>query len=1097
MAQRERDFLERYQAARRANPGVRINVPQDVYYSEEFAQIRSDKNLGTLLKQTPKTSDASSRERQFEQDVFSSPARLQALGQVTGADVSQQENKFNPLASLGNLLNVVNPVDPIVRAMRTPEKDFLSQVGQTLKRRGRGIVKGEFIEEETGTDLLDELGLIKKGSSNETFKESQDKLSWLGRRASGLAVDVLTDPLTYVTFGLGSGLRVGSKALTKGGQQAFESLARQQATQTAEKLAQRGITRSFDEILQGTKQNLAKQTPAIGSRTESLMPFVDQGGLKFMGRTVLQPETIRNAASTIALSNAGQKVGLDKLGRGLQAVGDVVGPMFSRDYFVPKEARTFVNDYRVQRGNAISDTRDEILGVLKGSGMKSSFDKDQQLRISQAIDTRDFTGLTDDAERKTAEGFARILDRVRDEDQAAGVLALAIENYLPIRFRASRARVQAEFRKLLQKEPWRVTETVNKLDPAIPRKQLGGLRGAEKPRLTQNLQEAIDLGLDPETDPILLVSNRLLASKMARAEKEFAVNSRNLLKAGRLGDEVETALVQVPRVANRNGRRILEQKDIRVPKFVADTIDDTRKKLINSEPLNELLRGYDKALRLWKGSVTVLFPAFHVRNAMSNVVQNALDIGVASINPRTHSRAIRVLRGDGKEVLKDATGKTWTGKELQDVMKKKGLLSGTFIGEDVEKEAIRAGSQLRQLGKANPVRVMREVGSTVEEEAKAVNFIRNLERTGSVDEAANRVNRYLFDYSNLSSFEREVMRRLIPFYTFGRKNFELQLRTLLTDPKRIAAQFKAMQAFTDDISQDEFDALPDYVQESLGLKFGEDEFGRPQFITGLGLPIEEFASRLKGGESAKELLSATTPAIRFPLEIISGKDFFTGRPLNELRTFAAADILPENARKMLGIKEVEKPVYVEGEKTGTRKQYEWDPKILFAIRSLPTSRFANTLGLFAGDEKDAFEKGVRLASGIKFYSIDESSADYFKTRDLVEKNINELIAQGIIKRDEAGRPRIVVDNRTGEEVKLFDDAIYNMPFKERPSELRVIVERAERGDIRSKLMLADIMNNPDIIMEAINSEGGFFKTENVGEVPSVEEMLGALAPPAQ
>ena len=50
------------------------------------------------------------------------------------------------------------------------------------------------------------------------------------------------------------------------------------------------------------------------------------------------------------------------------------------------------------------------------------------------------------------------------------------------------------------------------------------------------------------------------------------------------------------------------------------------------------------------------------------------------------------------------------------------------------------------------------------------------------DQAAIHVKKHLFDYDNLSKFEKEFMRRGIPFYTWTRKNLALQLQTLSTKP---------------------------------------------------------------------------------------------------------------------------------------------------------------------------------------------------------------------------------------------------------------------------------------------------------------------------
>jgi hypothetical protein len=55
--------------------------------------------------------------------------------------------------------------------------------------------------------------------------------------------------------------------------------------------------------------------------------------------------------------------------------------------------------------------------------------------------------------------------------------------------------------------------------------------------------------------------------------------------------------------------------------------------------------GFDYATGLWKGYVTSLFPAFHIRNATSNVFQNMLKIGVDAFNPFLHKNAMKLAAG--------------------------------------------------------------------------------------------------------------------------------------------------------------------------------------------------------------------------------------------------------------------------------------------------------------------------------------------------------------------------------------------------------------------------------------------------------------------
>ena len=47
------------------------------------------------------------------------------------------------------------------------------------------------------------------------------------------------------------------------------------------------------------------------------------------------------------------------------------------------------------------------------------------------------------------------------------------------------------------------------------------------------------------------------------------------------------------------------------------------------------------------------------------------------------------------------------------------------------------------------------------------------------------VRRVLFDPSDLSAYERNTIKKLVPFYTFAKKNLAYQMRNVIDNPKNI------------------------------------------------------------------------------------------------------------------------------------------------------------------------------------------------------------------------------------------------------------------------------------------------------------------------
>lgn len=269
-----------------------------------------------------------------------------------------------------------------------------------------------------------------------------------------------------------------------------------------------------------------------------------------------------------------------------------------------------------------------------------------------------------------------------------------------------------------------------------------------------------------------------------------------------------------------------------------------------------------------------------------------------------------------------------------------------------------------------------------------------------------------------------VMRqdKLITITGNSRKNFELQLKTLMHKPGFVANELKAVRGVGnmvgENITEDDIEGLPSYVLESLGIKAGamlKDEYGRDTFITGFGLPIEEFMQRFSGEDSFawnlfKTTLEQTNPIIKYPTEHVTGQDFFRGRPIAELSNakdlVQMMELMPGPVRKQfedwIDFKKIEggQAVYVNGKKVGTEDKYTADPFKLHFVRNLPTSRIVSTVG-FVGDESEApLNRALRFLTGVRGYSIDEEQQKFFNDLERKRELEDWLIRMGVGKKFE-------------------------------------------------------------------------------------------------
>jgi hypothetical protein len=480
--------------------------------------------------------------------------------------------------------------------------------------------------------------------------------------------------------------------------------------------------------------------------------------------------------------------------------------------------------------------------------------------------------------------------------------------------------------------------------------------------------------------------------------------------------------------ALKNGYQIMREKGIfgkelgYVNKWDASLIRDSISPEFQTINMLAKATGFDAVTSLFKRSVTGLFVPFHVRNYMSGMIQNFEVLGKDALNPANISvgQKIAYLMAKGDKLPKDLIklgDKTFKFDQLIKPFTER-FSGDTLYNADWE-YAVKAG-ELKQSAKlfsperiketiktaglgqeGIPFRIARATGQFIEHQQKAVAYVTALGQGKSVKEALNLAERAGFDYRAVTRFESQIMRRIVPFYSFTRKNIELQLKTLGENPQRINQVLSFFQNMGDTISADEKKSLPDYLKESIGIKISDTPEGLKQYVASFGTPIEVF-TQLFGSNPVLRTISQTNPLIKVPLEIGTGKDSFRQKDLKDVYDAREYKLAPKAIKDLLDIKEVQKDVLKKlpsGKlvKVGTRTQYVADPVRLLVARSLFTSRGVTYLDqLFGGDIK-GLARVLKTTTGLKPAQIDleqqASIADSQKKRAIED----ELTKLGVTK----------------------------------------------------------------------------------------------------
>lgn len=271
----------------------------------------------------------------------------------------------------------------------------------------------------------------------------------------------------------------------------------------------------------------------------------------------------------------------------------------------------------------------------------------------------------------------------------------------------------------------------------------------------------------------------------------------------------------------------------------------------------------------------------------------------------------------------------------------------------------RAAGDLRKGDGWSVLNAGRIAGTNVEDFSRLAGYLTALGKGTDPTEAGRLVNKLHFDYGNTTDFERNVMRRLLPFYTFMSRNLPLQAENLLTRPATIASQLRPISALRGEYT-------PEWIGAGVAVPMGENQDGSTRYLSQLGLPIEEAFERFKfrGGlpdvkGTAMALAAGVNPYPKGLIEYLTDTQFFSGRRLSDLK--------PTRAGSLGGA--------LGDENAGLLTQI---------IANSPATRFATSLDKALDDRKPLLARGLNLLSGVRITDVDTEKARAIEARRVLE-----------------------------------------------------------------------------------------------------------------
>jgi hypothetical protein len=303
--------------------------------------------------------------------------------------------------------------------------------------------------------------------------------------------------------------------------------------------------------------------------------------------------------------------------------------------------------------------------------------------------------------------------------------------------------------------------------------------------------------------------------------------------------------------------------------------------------LPEFVKLYDKFLNTWKG-VTLVTPGFHMRNLFGNMFNSyavGMDLASQSKYLTTAVTELDEFQKIGKK-LAQGLDITPQEQEIFDLVKNyfENGTSQTHRGiRDLEQLKstidVNAAGKIKS-GYNKALRFNFNVAEKMDDVQRYALYRWSLDKTGDAAKASQKVAEALFDYSALTPFEKDYMKRLFPFYTFMKNNFVFQAKNIFANPKQYARVGRAYNYAIEDLAGYDPDNLPDYATENMWLPIpmtvNKNDKKAIAFLKAT-LPLSDF-TELVENPFRKGVVSITAP-VKLLIEFGAGRDMFTGAPL--------------------------------------------------------------------------------------------------------------------------------------------------------------------------------------------------------------------------
>lgn len=354
---------------------------------------------------------------------------------------------------------------------------------------------------------------------------------------------------------------------------------------------------------------------------------------------------------------------------------------------------------------------------------------------------------------------------------------------------------------------------------------------------------------------------------------------------------------EISKYIKNNGGNLAINKDIlRLVKIGGDTKD-----------AKGLVRLYDQYLNFFKRN-KVLSPSFQINNLLGN----SSNMYLAGIGPTKQAQlfpeALEIMNNSSSLMTKAANGIELTTKEQKMLDIWNGFIDAGF-GDPKSLTALELADMPDSLQKyfkgekefknikdflvdGLPY-LNNKMNNTMDTMARLATFIEGSRNTKfldnlGVESAGEAVRKVLFDPTDLTDFEKNVMKRAMPFYTFTKKNLAFQFDNLSKNASQYSKLIRGYNDLLDTATNNNSENVSDWLKDNLYIpipSIGED--GSYRVIRG-SLPFGNLIDTIENPIS--NFVNLSSPLVKMPTELVTNKNSFTGREIEKFPGQASTNI---------------------------------------------------------------------------------------------------------------------------------------------------------------------------------------------------------------